>query len=152
MTQLVHCQNCGAPMVPHADGRTYKCEHCDAALQVAIDSDQIAAGLRLDFQNMDVFIAQLFRALRIAFAERVRVQHDGGRLAMVEVAFEKDAFVVRRDGVGLVTQHKKLVRGVALKTTPHPVDVWIGLLTKAIAAHANENARVAQVLAHLEVK
>ena len=44
-----------------------------------------------------------------------------------------------------------MVRGVALKTTIHPLDIWVGLLAKAIAAHVNDNARVAQVLSQLRV-
>jgi hypothetical protein len=60
--------------------------------------------------------------------------------------------VAKRETHGIVTQYKKLVRGIALKTTHHPLDRWVQLLTEALASHANENARVAQVLSHLQPK
>ena len=51
----------------------------------------------------------------------------------------------------VVAQHKKMVRGVALKTATHHVDVWVGLLHKAIATHVNTNAKAAAALAQLRI-
>jgi DNA-directed RNA polymerase subunit M/transcription elongation factor TFIIS len=48
MSAQIKCTNCGAVMTPGADGRTYACKYCEAEQQVAIDAEQIAAGLRLD--------------------------------------------------------------------------------------------------------
>jgi hypothetical protein len=45
-----------------------------------------------------------------------------------------------------------MVRGVALKTTTHPLDKWVELLTRSIAVHVNTRAGVAQVLARLRVE
>ena len=50
----------------------------------------------------------------------------------------------------MVGQYKKLVRGIALKTQHHPLDKWVELLIASLAAYANENARVAQVLSQLK--
>jgi hypothetical protein len=41
----------------------------------------------------------------------------------------------------VLTQHKKMVRGIALKTATHPIDAWVDMLMRALAAHANENSR-----------
>jgi len=55
MTKQIRCEECGAPMQPHTDGRRYKCGHCGSEKQVAIDTDQLAEGLRLDLSNVDAF-------------------------------------------------------------------------------------------------
>ncbi len=136
-------------MAPGADGRTYQCPFCGSRLQAAIGSDQLAAGLKLDLGNVDGFVLELARSLHGHLGERTRLELVSGRVMRFELHFEKDAFVVAREGHGMVTQHKKLVRGVALKTTAHPVDRWVELLVRALATFANENARVAQVLTQL---
>jgi hypothetical protein len=81
--------------------------------------------------------------------ERTKLQSEGTRIVCFELHLEPDVFLVKREMHGIVAQHKKIVRGIALKTATHPLDHWVTLLSKALAAHANENARVAQVLATL---
>ncbi len=46
-------------------------------------------------------------------------------------------------------RHKKMVRGIALRTETLAADRWVHLLTEALARHANQNARAAWVLAQL---
>jgi hypothetical protein len=70
---------------------------------------------------------------------------------LFELDLDKDRFVAKHEGRGVVTQHKRMVRGVALKTVTHPVDVWVGLLAKALAAHANTSAQAVQILAQIKV-
>jgi hypothetical protein len=153
MTKQVKCSNCGAPMTPSKhDGRTYACEHCDAKAQVAIDSEQIAEGLRLDLADADAFLTQLASALHHGFADRTKIHREGTRVMILELDLEKDMFVARRESHGVVAVHKRMVRGVALKTVPYPLDRWVELLTKTIATHVNSNARVAAVLARLRIE
>jgi len=152
MTEIARCTNCGAPMAAQAiDGRIRECSHCGARIQDSIDGAQIAAGMALDLADTDAFLRQLSTALRHGFAERARVTHEGVRVILIELDLGKDMFVAKRDAERVIGQHKKMVRGVALKTTIHPLDIWVGLLAKAIAAHVNDNARVAQVLSQLRV-
>ncbi len=145
----VQCTNCGALMVPQSDGRTYACPYCRAQLQVAVDAGQIAAGMQLDLSNAEAVIAQVASALSTAVGEHTRVQHHGGYVMALEVNLDPDVFIARREAHGLVVQHKKVVRGVALKTATHPLDRWLELLTAALARHANTSARAAQALAML---
>ena len=152
MTGQVRCTNCGAPMAPQDDGRTFACLHCSAKAQVAIDSEQIATGMRLDLADMEAFLVQLADALNHGFPDRTKIYRTGAVISAIELDLDKDLFVARRDAHGVVGVHKRMVRGVALKTTPHPLDRWVELLTKAIAAHVNTNARVAQVLARLRIE
>jgi hypothetical protein len=138
-------------MEPGADGRTYACPYCEAEQQVAIEAEQIAAGLRADLSNVSAFLTQLATTLHQSFGDRTRLHHDGSRVIGFEIDFDKDRFVAKHDVDGVVAQHKKMVRGVALKTVTHPIDVWFDLLTKALAAHANTRAHAARVLAQIKV-
>jgi hypothetical protein len=149
MTQPQRCANCGAIMKPDANGRLYACNYCGAQVQAAIDASQIAAGLTLDLTNAEAFLHGLAAALHGHLGERTKLRGLGTRVDHFEINLDPDLFVVKREEYGIVAQYKKLVRGVALKTATHPLDRWVELLTKSLAAFANENARVAQVLATL---
>jgi hypothetical protein len=145
----IRCESCGAVMKPRPDGRIYGCEYCGSELQAAVDAEQIGAGLRLDLANAEAFMVELSRALHGHIGERTKLHTEGTRVMGFELHLEPDLFLVKREIHGIVAQHKKVVKGIALKTTTHPLDAWVLLLSKALAAHANENARVAQVLATL---
>ncbi len=150
MAEQIRYQNCNAPMKPRADGRTMACDHCGAELQAAVGADQIAAGLKLDLADIDEFVSQLAHALHQGMKERSKLQLEGTRVVLFELDLGNDMFVVLRESGSVVTRHKKMVRGIALKTATHPIDRWVELLSKALASHANENARVAQVLSQLK--
>ncbi len=146
--QQVRCENCGATMTPNSDGRVHVCAYCGAEVQVAIDGAQIAAGLALDLGDVDAFLERLAGAMTTALGERARIKRHGAEIVVVELNLDPHMFVAKREQSGDVrAQYKKLVRGVALKTRTHPLDEWVELLMEALAAHANENARVAQALA-----
>jgi hypothetical protein len=48
-----------------------------------------------------------------------------------------------------VSQHKKVVRGVALKSKDVPLQQWVELLAQALSRHANVNAQAGQLAAQL---
>jgi hypothetical protein len=145
----VACQNCGAMMRPMGDGRTYACDYCRTQVVAAVEGHQIAAGMRLDLGNIEHFLTQLAQTLHAGFAESTRIQAMGPVIHSIEVTIEPDGFSIRREGSGVVAHHKKMVRGIALKTQPIPLDQWVDLLTKALARQAHSNARAAWVLAQL---
>lgn len=145
----VACKNCGAMMTPQADGRTYACNFCKTRLQVAVEGHQIAAGMRLDLSNVDAFLSQLAHTLATGFAESCRIHADAHAVHSIEVTLDPDVFLVHREGPRVVTRHKKMVRGIALRTETLDMDRWVKLLTEALARHANTNARAAWVLARL---
>lgn len=147
--QPVKCTNCGAMVSPPSDGRTYVCSYCHSKMLVAIDGHQIAQGMRLDFSNIENFLAQLANTLHTGFSERTRIQAQGTVVHVIEVDLEKDCFVAKREGAAIVAQHKKMVRGVALKTTTLALDKWVAQLTDALAQYANTNARAAWVVSQL---
>lgn len=147
--QPVPCANCGAMMVPSPDGRTYVCRYCQTHVQVAVDASQIAAGMRLDLSNVEAFLAHLAGTLSQGFAERTKIEAHGQRVHAIEIDLDPDHFIARREGAEVVAEHKKVVRGIALRTNRPPLDRWVELLTEALARHANTNARAAWVLGKL---
>ena len=152
MTELSRCSNCGAPLTQSGpDVRKGVCQHCGAELTVAIDSEQIAAGMQLDIANADAFMRQLARALGHAFGQRTRIEWSSGKITKVALDLGKDMFVAVLEIDQVVGQKKKMVRGVALKTVAHPIDIWVVLLHEAIAMHVNTNAKAATALAQLRI-
>jgi hypothetical protein len=149
MSEIIRCSNCGAVMQALPDGRVHGCSYCGAQQRLAIDSADVAAGLALDLHNIEAFVRQLASALHGQLGSRTQLHEAGGAIQKFEINLDPDVFLIKREGHALVAQHKKLVRGVALKTNTHPLDRWVELLSRALAAHANENARVAQVLASI---
>lgn len=136
-------------MTPQADARTYVCGFCHTRVVVAVEGHQLAAGMRLDLSNIDSFLGQLANTLHAGYGESTRITAQGSWVQAIEVTVEPDGFVVRREGSGVVAQHKKIVRGIALKNTTLPLDQWVDLLTKALARQAGSNARAAWVLARI---
>ena len=136
-------------MQPGADGRVYKCGYCGTQAQVAVGADQVAAGMSLDLSNVDALLAQLARMLQQVVPQEVRVSSNGAHVHAIELTLEPDGFLLRREGQHVVSQHKKVVRGVALKSKDVPLQQWIELLSQALSRHANVNAQAGQLAAQL---
>jgi len=148
--QPVSCTNCGAPMAPSHDGRTYGCNYCGARVQVAVAAEQIAAGLALDLHDMEAFLAQLANTMSQGLAEQTKIQARGRTVDAIEIDLDPDIFIARRSGAHVVSEHKRIVRGIVLKTNSLPLDHWVERLTDALARHANTNARAAWVLGRIK--
>ncbi|MGZ3422490.1 MAG: hypothetical protein ACXWUG_10180 [Polyangiales bacterium] len=148
-SEAVECTTCGAVMVPQTDGRTYACEYCSAQILVAVEGAQIAQGMALDLSNATAFLFKLAHALESAVADRTKVQRRGNEVMAIELDLAPNVFLAKHDGRSVVAQHKKVVRGIALKTSTHPLDRWVEMLTDALAAHANENTRASDALKQL---
>lgn len=149
MSAQVRCQNCGAVMAPGPDGRLYFCQFCRTSQQVGIGGDQIAAGMAADLSNIDNFLSKLATTLGQGFGEHSRITMNGQWVMAIDVALEPDHFHIHREGQHAVATHQKVVRGIALRTKTLPLDVWFEQLTRALAEHANTNARAAWVLGQL---
>jgi hypothetical protein len=149
----VSCKKCGATMQPDATGRVFTCHYCGEVMQVGIGAEQIAQGMALDLANVDKFLAQLANTLSQGFSECTRIESQtwNGVVmpTLIEVHLEPDVFHVSRNGNHALCHYKKIVRGVALRTTELPIDQWLDKLLDALAAKANESARAAWVLGQL---
>lgn len=133
-------------MEPGAEGRTFGCKYCGSVMQVAVDAAQIAAGMRLDLTNTSAFLHRLAHMLETAVADHTKIERSGAEVIAIHLDLAPDVFLARRESHGVLAQHKRLVRGIALKTATHPLDRWVEMVTQALAAHANENARATQAL------
>src|SRR5439155_11007440 len=97
----VPCSHCGAMMTPGADGRTYTCAYCGTKVLVAVDGQQIAAGMRLDLSNIDAFLGQLASTLHAGYSECTRIHANGTHVHAIEITVEPDGFSVHREGAGV---------------------------------------------------
>jgi len=149
LSKQVPCDRCGAVMEPQTDGRTFACRYCGSKIQVAIDGEQIAKGMQVDLANLEDFVVKLATALSQGFAEHSKIEAQGRVVHAIHLALDPDHFALHREGSSFVSRHKKVIRGVALKTTTLPLDQWFQKLTEALARHANQNARAAWVLSQL---
>ena len=145
--QIVTCQRCGAPIEVPEDGTSYACRFCGTEVLVAVDAGMIAAGMKLDLSNATAFLDRLAQTLETAVPERTKVQRQGSHVASIELHLGADLFLARREPQGVLAQHKRLSRGIALKTATLPLDQWVQLMSAGLAGHANENARATQALA-----
>lgn len=136
-------------MTPEPDGRTYACRYCGSKIQVAIDAEQIARGMAVDLSNLEDFVARLASALAQGFAEHSQIRAHGPTVHGIDLKLDPDHFALERDGHQFVAKHKKVVRGIALRTATLPLDQWFEKLTEALARHANQNSRAAWVLSQL---
>ena len=123
--KAVHCGGCGAGMLPAGDGRTFGCRYCGAQMQVAVDAEQLAAGMKLDFSNATAFLHRLAQALESAVADRTKVQRQGRRSSPSSSTSARRVRREARSALRRSAQHKKVVRGIALKTATHPLDRWV---------------------------
>jgi hypothetical protein len=105
--------------------------------------------MALDLSNLELFLGQLAQAVSEGFAEHARVERHGTSVISVEINLDSDVFRVHRDGQRFVAQHRRIVRGITLKTNTLVLDRWVEQLTLALARHANENARAAWLLNQL---
>jgi hypothetical protein len=136
-------------MEPGQDGRVYRCGYCGTQAQVAIGGDQLAAGMALDLSNIDAFLGHLARSLQQVVPQQVRIEAAGGQVHAIELMLDSDGFVLRREGAHVSSQHKKVVRGIALKTKDVPLAQWVELLAQALAKQANVNAQAGALAAQL---
>jgi predicted RNA-binding Zn-ribbon protein involved in translation (DUF1610 family) len=144
--QVVTCERCGAPIDVPKEGVSYGCKYCGAEVQVTVDAAQIAKGMKLDLSNATAFLARLAHTLETAVADRTKIQRLGSEVVTIELDLAPDLFIAKRESHTVLAQHKRLVRGIALKTATHPLDRWVEMVTTALAAHANENARTTAAL------
>jgi hypothetical protein len=143
------CERCGAPMDVPPDGRHFACKFCGGQVQVAVSAAQLAAGMKLDLSNASAFLTRLAHALETSVGDRTKIQRQGADVVLIELTLAPDVFLVKREAGRVVAQHKRVVRGIALKTATHPLDRWVKMLTAALAAHANEDARATAALSTL---
>jgi hypothetical protein len=151
MPSFEKCPNCGAPLESSADGRSVQCSYCGAGEARSVDPGRLAASLRAETGSL----VQLFESLAARFAgelpDLTRVETAGGflsakRILAFEVGFPDATFRMSRGSGRIVAERSEVVRGIALKTEPVPVDAWLHRLCEALSDHASSNAATLEAL------
>jgi hypothetical protein len=151
MPSFEKCPNCGAPLEASADGRSVLCSYCGAGEARSVDPGRLAASLRAETGS----VTQLFESLAARFAgelpDLTRVETSGGflsakRVDAFEVGFAGEVFRMSRGNGRIVAERSEVVRGIAVKTEPVPVDGWLHALCEALSSHASSNAATLDAL------
>lgn len=115
-----------------------------------LDFELLAAAFRADTADMPAWVAALAEKLAGALPGRVVVRRAGllGHGPVTGLAADLGAwrFALRLEHGQPVAERTHLVRGIALKTEPLPLDGWIDALSAALAELAATSARERQAI------
>jgi hypothetical protein len=105
----------------------------------------LAASLRADARDLDVFFDALAGKLASAFPESTTVEREGfrgrGRVRSVSVELGEHRYEVERTKGGATSTRARAVRGIVLKNEELPLDEWIGELSRDLAESAEQSER-----------
>ena len=109
------------------------------------DFELLAASLRADSTDLDVFIPTLATKLCGALPEQVEVERRGflgrGRVRRVRVFVGGQRYELRYDRGQVRASRARVVRGIVLKTEELALDEWIDALSRDLADEAGTSER-----------
>lgn len=104
-------------------------------------------------QDHELFIQSLARALQTAFPNEAELRYEGGflskkRLAGVSIKLGDDVYSLTKPARGqLESNRTHVVRGIALKTEPLPMDQWLHEVSAQIEARVGKDTSARSALA-----
>jgi hypothetical protein len=105
----------------------------------------LAASLRADARDLDVFFDALATKLSAAFPESTTVEREGfrgrGRVKAVSVTLGDDGYAIERASGSPKATRRQSVRGIVLKNEELQLDEWIDELSRALAESAEQSER-----------
>jgi len=105
----------------------------------------LAASLRSDSRDLDVFVEALADKLGGAFPGSTRVERKGfrggGRVRTITVELADNSYRLERDGESVTCTEARKVRGITLATTELGLEEWIRSLSRSLAQTAEESER-----------
>ena len=105
----------------------------------------LAASLRADSRDIDLFVEALADKLVGAFPESTRVERKGfrggGRVHAIAVDIADNSYRLEREGQRVTCTHARRVRGITLSTTELRLDGWIQSLSRDLAETAAQSER-----------
>ena len=105
----------------------------------------LAASLRADARDLDVFFDALATKLAASFPESTSVERDGfrgrGRVRSVAVELGEHRYAIERASAGAKASRARSVRGIVLKNEELPLDEWIEQLSRDLAESAEQTER-----------
>ncbi len=118
------------------------------------DFDLLAAALRADMSDVAVWVPVLCTKLAGALPMRVALRRGGflgnGPVIGMQAELGTYRYALRLEHGHPVAERTHVVRGIALKTEPMPLDGWLMALTEELAqiaaASAQERAAIQRLL------
>lgn len=105
----------------------------------------LAASLRADARDLDVFFDALATKLAGTFPENTTVEREGfrgrGRVRSVAVELGEQRYELARASGGATATRAKRVRGIVLKNEELPLHEWIDALSRDLAESAEQSER-----------
>lgn len=104
-------------------------------------------------QDHEMFVQFFAKALEAAFPNETQLRFEGGflskkRLAGVSIQLGDDVYSLVKPARGaLESTRTHVVRGIALKTEPLPVDQWLSDISAAIEAKVGKDGSARSALA-----
>jgi hypothetical protein len=119
-----------------------------------LDFELLAASLRADTSDMQMWITMLGRKLEGALPQRVRLYRSGvfssGAVKSIEVELGAWRLALRLEHGYPLAERTHVVRGIALKTEQLTLDSWIASLSQGLfdlaATSAREHAAIESLL------
>jgi hypothetical protein len=114
--------------------------------------DMLAASLRADMSDLNTFVEVLAGKVEDALPGRVTIERRGGglfsrekKVHRIEINLDNNRYALLADRGRIQARRSNAVRGIVLKTEELSLDSWIDLLSRDLAAEAeqSESARVA---------
>jgi len=114
----------------------------------------VAASLRADARDLEVFLEVLAGKLLGSLPGLVAVEHEGGlftrrQVKRLQVKLGEHRYVLARAGAGLEASHSQAVHGITLKTELLAIEDWIDRLSRHLAEHAGGNEKAREALDRL---
>ena len=116
--------------------------------------DLVAASLRADARDLELFLEVLAVKLVDALPGMVGVEHDGGlfsrrRVKRLQVQLGEHRYELARAGSGLEGRHSYSVRGITLKTDLLAIEDWIDGISQQLAEHAGSSEKAREAFGRL---
>lgn len=109
------------------------------------DIDLVAASLRADASDLDVYVEVLARKLEQAFPGRCAVRRSGlrrnGAVRTITVDLGDDRYELEHHDGSVTARHSSVVRGITLKNEQLGLDQWIDALAADVLAQAAQSER-----------
>ncbi len=124
----------------------------------ALDFDLFAASLRADSSDLSAFVESLAAKLEEAVPMRVRVER--GRAGMfgpktvrsLSVDLDDRRLELRTGSGGVQARCARLSGGIVLKSEVLETDVWLAMLTEALAAEAGRSEATRKALERMLIQ
>jgi hypothetical protein len=105
----------------------------------------LAASLRADARDLDVFFEVLATKLSASFPDSTTVDREGfrgrGRVKSLSVDLGEQRYTLERRSGGVSCLRARTVRGIVLKNDELGLDDWIDALSHDLAVAAEESGR-----------